>query len=99
MAAGVESPGAGIDLWRWFVLTSEQWQALAVALSMSKRESEVARFLLEGLGEDDIALRLGIARRTVHAHIERLYRRLGIHSRTDLILRIFREYIQLHQSR
>lgn len=77
------------------VLTPSEWQTIANALCLSKRGSEVAHLLLDGLNEDEISDALKLSRRTVHAHLERLYRRLGVHSRADLILCLFREFVRL----
>lgn len=44
------------------------------------RELEVAKLKAEGETNKQIAKKLGIADRTVHAHIDRVYRKLGINS-------------------
>ena len=43
--------------------------------------------LLQGDAEKEIAYRLGISRHTVNRHVQRLYRRLGVHSRGELTFR------------
>src|SRR6266540_1390726 len=68
-------------------LTAGEWQIISVYLGLSSRESEIARLIVDSaddLSEADIAVRLSMTRRTVHAHLERLYRKLGIHSRYQL---------------
>ncbi len=49
------------------------------------RSREVARLLLEGQQIKSIAWELGIAQDTVKDHIKRIYRRLGVSSRTQLL--------------
>jgi pSer/pThr/pTyr-binding forkhead associated (FHA) protein len=59
-------------------------------LGLSAREWEVAVEVARGLTNADIAKNLGISRRTVATHLERIYERLGIHSRAALAHRIAR---------
>jgi DNA-binding CsgD family transcriptional regulator len=51
---------------------------------LSAREQEVARCVASGLTNAEIAEQLGVTRRTVATHLERIYERLGIHSRAAL---------------
>lgn len=74
-------------------LTATEWQALEALLSLSTRESQITRLVLDDVTDVDIASRLSISPHTVHAHIERLYRKLHVHSRHQLILRIFNAYL------
>ena len=59
-------------------------------LGLSAREWEVAVAVAQGLTNAEIAKTLGISRRTVATHLERIYERLGIHSRAALAHRIAR---------
>lgn len=52
---------------------------------LSEREHEVARLLGEGLTNAQIGRRLGIQRSTVTTHLARIYQRLDIHSRAELV--------------
>lgn len=52
--------------------------------SLSAREWEVARCVARGLTNAEIAKDLGVSRRTVATHLERIYERLQIHSRAAL---------------
>jgi DNA-binding NarL/FixJ family response regulator len=78
------------------VFAPPEWTTLCRLFELSPRESEVARLILNELDEQDIASNLGITQRTVRAHVEHLYRKLAVHSRYQLVIRIFREYIRLH---
>ncbi|MDO8670168.1 MAG: LuxR C-terminal-related transcriptional regulator, partial [Dehalococcoidia bacterium] len=51
---------------------------------VSEREIEIARLVTEGLTTRAIARRLVLSTRTVDNHLDRLYTRLGINSRTAL---------------
>jgi DNA-binding CsgD family transcriptional regulator len=77
-------------------LTVGEWQVISHYLGLSSRESEIARLIVDSandLSEADIAAGLSMTRRTVHAHLERLYRKLGIHSRYQLVVRLFSAYL------
>ena len=52
---------------------------------LSKRQKQLLIMLDEGLSNRDIAERLGISEHTVKVHLWRLFRRLGVKSRTQAI--------------
>ena len=74
-------------------LTDADWETIATILALSARESQVARQVMDGATEADIAARLSIAPRTVHSHVERLYRKLKVHNRHQLLVRIINTYL------
>ena len=51
---------------------------------LSRRETEIARLVADGLSNPEIAERLFISQRTVTTHLQRIYQRLGVGSRTGL---------------
>ncbi len=51
---------------------------------LSLREEEVARLVAQGLSNAQVAERLFISSRTVGTHLEHIYRRLGLRSRSEL---------------
>jgi DNA-binding CsgD family transcriptional regulator len=51
---------------------------------LSSREREIAELVIRGLSRTAIAKRLSVSRRTVENHIEHIYRKLNIHSGSDL---------------
>lgn len=75
------------------LFTEEQWNAIFKSFGLSRREQEVVLCLFDDLNEYATAKRLGLAQSTVHTYIERLYRKLGVNSRTQLLLRCMGEYI------
>jgi DNA-binding CsgD family transcriptional regulator len=61
----------------------------AGALSfLSAREREVAQLAACGLGDKEIARRLGISPTTVRTHVDHAYRKLGVNNRVALARRI-----------
>ena len=51
---------------------------------LTSREWEIAGLVAEGLSNREIAGRLVISKRTVDAHIEHIYSKLGVSSRVQL---------------
>jgi DNA-binding NarL/FixJ family response regulator len=58
---------------------------------LSARERQVVAAVSDGLSNDEVAARLGIAPRTVESHLRRLFDRHGVASRTELAKRALRE--------
>ena len=52
---------------------------------LSKRQQQLIAMLDEGLSNRDIAERLGITEHTVKVHLWRLFRRIGVKSRTQAL--------------
>ncbi len=57
---------------------------LVATSELTQRESEVRRLAVEGLTNDEIAVRLEISRRTVEAHMRTLFRKTGVTRRAQL---------------
>lgn len=59
-------------------------------IDLSPRLKQTLERLLKGDGEKQIADRLGLSRATVHEYVTVLYRRFGVHSRAELLVRWIR---------
>lgn len=57
---------------------------------LSTREREVAHWLAAGKADRDVADILAISPRTVHKHLQRIYEKLGVCSRTAALMRMLR---------
>jgi len=65
---------------------SEQIEQARPQLSvLTTREREVVEHLVGGVTDHEIARSLGISQRTVHKHLERVYRKLSLSNRTSLM--------------
>jgi DNA-binding CsgD family transcriptional regulator len=53
----------------------------------SEREKDVIQLLLQGKGNKQIALALGISSRTVEFHLSNIYAKLGVNTRSEAILK------------
>ena len=60
---------------------------------LTRREREVAQALAEGLSRVEIAERLFIADETVKRHTAGIYRKLGVHSRVELVKLLLKERV------
>ena len=59
---------------------------------LTLRQRQVLMHLLEGIGEKQVAGRLGISVHTVHAHVREVYRTFDVHSLTELMTRYLDEH-------
>lgn len=58
--------------------------SLTERLSLTKREAEVAKLLVSGYTNADIAAELVLSVHTVKDHVKNIYKKLGIHNRLEL---------------
>ncbi|WP_290057694.1 helix-turn-helix transcriptional regulator [Amycolatopsis solani] len=58
------------------------------APALTARELEVARLVARAATDREIARRLGISPRTVQKHLQQIYRKLGLASRTELLVHL-----------
>lgn len=73
------------------MLSKEQVTALVAPQHLSARETEVCTQLLRGRDELEIAESLGISPHTVRAHVRRIYLKLDVHSRFELLAHLLSE--------
>ena len=78
------------------VFSDDAWQRLTGVLALSGRESEILQAVFEDQKEHCIAANLGISSHTVHTHLERIYRKLHVSSRVELVVRVFAVYLSEH---
>ena len=71
------------------------WPPLGMALRLSPREMQIVQGVFEDRKEESIAYELGISPHTVNTYFQRLYAKLRVSSRPQLILRVMAEYLTL----
>jgi DNA-binding CsgD family transcriptional regulator len=69
------------------VWEGERSPTMDVPAGLTKREAEVLGWLRTGKTGPEIAIILGCAHRTVESHVARVYRKLGVHNRAQLLFR------------
>ncbi len=62
---------------------------IAAAYGLTKRESEMMRYLLQGLSTKQIAAALGISPYTVQEHFTAIFEKAGVRSRRELVGKLF----------
>jgi DNA-binding CsgD family transcriptional regulator len=75
------------------MLSSNEWRRVAKSLHLSTQELKIVKATFRNQTEYAIAANLKISTHTVHTHFERLYHKLAVKTRAQLILRVFYEYI------
>ena len=86
LLAGVEQQRQLLSRWRETVVPQVVSEA-SVDSRLTPRQVTVLLLLADALTASAIARRLGISVRTVHKHVESLYRKLGTRDRVSTVLR------------
>lgn len=81
------------------VFAPTEWRALAAGLGLSPRECGIVRCVFDGASEKRIAEQLGLSPHTVHTYLWRIYRKLHVQSRQELLVRVFAEFRSLAPAR
>ena len=58
---------------------------------LTKRMREILGLLVQGKSEKEVATHLGLSPHTVHIHVTRMYARLDVNSRAELLARFYRQ--------
>jgi LuxR family maltose regulon positive regulatory protein len=66
-------------------LPQDESLALAIAASISPREQQILQSISAGLSNQEIAEKFSISASTVKTHLENIFRKLGVSSRTQAI--------------
>jgi DNA-binding NarL/FixJ family response regulator len=69
-------------------------QEAAEACNLTRRETEVLKFLAEGLSTQGIASRAGISYFTARNHIQNGLRKIGLHSRAQAVSFVYSYRLQ-----
>jgi DNA-binding NarL/FixJ family response regulator len=70
-------------------LPAEKWHALAQELELSPRHKRIVELILRNRCDKQIVADLGIAHSTLRTHITRIFGRLGVSDRVELVLLLF----------
>lgn len=72
----------------------EQGEAESVVDNLTPRETEVLELVILSLGNKEIAARMGVSVAAVRFHLQHIYEKLHVHSRTEAALK-FKEHQKL----
>ena len=81
--------GRGSRLFR-----DEEWCVLVNRLGLSPREAEIVRLIFDDLSKDAIARQLSLSSHTIQTYLRRLYRKLDVRSRGELLILVFFEFLE-----
>jgi DNA-binding NarL/FixJ family response regulator len=74
------------------IFTADQLrEAQGGYVALTARERQILALMLQGISNDEIAVRLNVSRKTIEVHLSRLYSRFGAIGRVDLALRVDHE--------
>lgn len=74
-----------------YTLTSQPCADDDTTISLSPREQEVVRLVMKGLSTRGIAQLLDISPWTVSTHLRRVFLKLGVSSRAEMVASVLRE--------
>jgi len=75
------------------ILTLEEWRQIRRALGLSVRELEITQHIFDDNKAEYMATVLGISVHTVNTYIQRLYSKLDVRSRSQLVLRVLKTHL------
>lgn len=78
-----------------YFFTEDAWKRLGVRLRLTKRELQVVRALCSEHRESRVAAALDVSPHTIRTHLERIHTKLGVTSRTDLMLLLLGTFLVL----
>jgi len=70
------------------LVSEAKWQDVVDGFALAPRQADITRLLLQGCGDKQIARNLGITVPTVRTHLSRMFARLKVEGRSELILRV-----------
>jgi DNA-binding NarL/FixJ family response regulator len=73
------------------IFSRTEWDALAEEACLSPRQKQISGLILHGFGDKQIAAQLAVTVPTIRTHMSRLFLKLGVQDRNDLLLYFFRQ--------
>lgn len=77
------------------MLSKKAWDEIERSLKLSGRELQIARGVFDNLTDGAIAANLRISEHTIHEHLNRLYKKLRVTTRGQMIVRMMHEFLFL----
>jgi len=77
------------------VLPAGEWSSLMTSLGLSSREADLVRHACHGRSVAETAQAIGISEHTIHTYRDRLYRKLGARSLSEVVAIVFAAYVTL----
>ena len=71
------------------IFSGREWNALIETLSLPLRQGQVVQYIFEGCSDKQIANELDITVPTVRSHIGRVFEKLEVEDRNELMIKVF----------
>ena len=78
-----------------FVYSQKEWAAIRADLRLSPGQQQIVWAVFDDMEERRIAHMLGIKWNTEHSYLQRLYTKLRVHSRVQLVVEVVRQHERL----
>ncbi|HAU36318.1 MAG TPA: hypothetical protein DCX07_01195 [Phycisphaerales bacterium] len=75
-----------VDPTALFPLTDDEWQHAVKHLSLTPQQTKIVKLILHGRRDKQIAKSLSLSEATVRTHLARLFNRIGVADRVELVL-------------
>lgn len=77
------------------MLSTQAWLEISHSLHLTKREIQIIQGVFDNAPEGVVAQSLTISEHTVHTHLNRIFKKLHVTTRTEMVLRIVEELFSL----
>ena len=77
------------------LLSDHAWYEIGRTLGLTRRQLQIVQSVFDNRYEPEIATQFRISPHTVHMHLNRIFKKLNVTSRTELVLRIVELMITL----
>jgi DNA-binding CsgD family transcriptional regulator len=77
-----------------YILRPQDWERIRLSLRLSLREIQITQCIFDDQKTECIAIELGISSHTVNTYLQRLYIKVDVHSRPQLILRVMQVHLE-----
>lgn len=74
-------------------LSTDEWWSIAHSLDLSVRQLQIVQCVFDGFGEPSTGQELDLSSHTVHAHLNRIYKKTHVKNRCELIVRVFLAFL------
>lgn len=79
---------------RLSLINDKQWAHLQKLYHMTPKEQQVAKFVCQGVSNEEIAMKLGMRPGTVKTHLRNIYRRVRVKNKISLLLQFIEDAIK-----
>ena len=80
------------------IFLNKEWDELGRDLKLSPRALQLVQGIFDNKTEEGMADDLSISVHTVHSYLVRVYQRLSVCSREELLVYVFGRYLDQHRS-